>query len=227
MSRLRDIRERIHQPRYDSLVRGIGVSSIPNLTQLFGNANVGQRALTNLQVAGALAADATYLIKAIRCVLFFQGLNDSEFTTAFGSLPALVNVVGDNARAEDLYGLVGYGSTFTLNIGNKPMMTAPAVYAPAGMGISGFTTENSRHVISNGLATHQSILKLAKDISVAARQNFNVAVEFFPFARLGTGVGAGGGAINADIDPLAYLNQFDGLKMVQFHIDGLETRDVQ
>jgi hypothetical protein len=41
-------------------------------------------------------------------------------------------------------------------------------------------------------------------------------------------LGAGqGGNLSAPISPLDYLNQFDGLKMIQFHIDGVQTRDVQ
>lgn len=50
MARLRDVRERVHQPRYDTLVRGIGRSSVNNGAALFGNANVGNRSFTNLQV---------------------------------------------------------------------------------------------------------------------------------------------------------------------------------
>jgi hypothetical protein len=54
------------------------------------------------------------------------------------------------------------------------------------------------------------------------RQNFNVQVEFFPYARLGTA--ANGNNINVDLDPLLYLNQFDGAKLVQVHVDGIITR---
>jgi hypothetical protein len=225
MARLRDIRERIHQPQYDTLVRGIGRSNIQNLQQLFGNANVGNRSLTNLQVAGQLAADATYVLKAVRCAMWFQGLADSEFTDNFGDIVGLTNVAGSNSRAEDLYMLCAYGSTFTLNVGNKPMLTAPLWYIPAGGGPAGFTTENSRHVITNGAATQEAILKLAKDIPITVRQNFNVQVEFFPYVRLGSA--AGGAAINVDLDPLLYLNQFDGAKLLQVHVDGIITRDVQ
>ncbi len=224
MARLRDVRERVHQPFYDSLTRGIGIGTVGNLTQLFGNANVGQRGLTNLQVAGQLASDQTYILKAVRCVLWFQSLADPEFNAAFGALPALANATGTNSRAEDLYMLCAYGANFALNVGSKPMLTGPLWYIPAGGGVTGFTTESTRHVISNGMASHQSILKLAKDIPIAARQNFNVAIEFFPFVRLGA---AQGGAIGADLDPLASLNQFDGAKLVQIHIDGVLTRDVQ
>jgi hypothetical protein len=229
MSRLRDLRERIHQPYFDTLTRGIGQSSIPNLFQLFGNANVGDRALTNLEQAGQFAADATYILKAVRAVLWFQGLaNDTPAFGAFGSLASLtVAALGTNARAEDLYYLCGYGATFTLKIGQKQMLTAPLWYAPAGGGPAGFTTENSRSVISNGIASQEAILKLAKDIPVAVRQNFSVAVEWFPFTRLGQGQVAGGTTYAADLDPLAYVNQFDGIKLIQMFVDGVITRDVQ
>ena len=52
MSRIDGVREKRHQPVWDTLVRVIGISQVNNLTQLFGNANVGNRALTNLAVAG-------------------------------------------------------------------------------------------------------------------------------------------------------------------------------
>jgi len=224
MARLDGVRERRHQPFFDTLVRGIGISTVGNLTQLFGNANVGTRSLTNLQVAGVLASDQTYIIKVLRSVLWFQGLADAEFG-AFGALPNLqASATGTNSRAEDLYSLMAYGSYFQLTVGDKPMFTAPLWYVPAGGGPSGFTTENSRHVITNGIASHEAVLKLGKDIHVPARQNFNVAIEFFPFVRVGAGQAA---AYVADLDVLAYLNQFDGAKLIQFYVDGVQTRDVQ
>ncbi len=224
MPRLDGVRERRHQPFYDTLVRGIGISTVGNQTQLFGNANVGNRALTNLAVAGVLASDQTYIIKVLRCALFFQGLDDSEFG-AFGSLTDLeASAAGSNSRAEDLYSLIAYGCYFKLTVGDKPMFAAPLWYVPAGGGPSGFTTENSRHAITNGVASTEAIMKLGKEIHVPARQNFNVEIEFFPFPRLGAGQTA---AYNADLSPLDYLNQFDGLKLIQFHVDGIQTRDVQ
>lgn len=96
--------------------------------------------------------------------MWFQGLNDSDFTTDFGSIIGLATTnpaggpIGSNSRAEDLYSLCAYGATFTLVVGNKPMLNAPLWYIPAGGGPSGFTTENSRHVITNGLATQEAIL---------------------------------------------------------------------
>ena len=66
---------------------------------------------------------------------------------------------------------------------------------------------------------------MARDIPIAARQAFSVVIDFFPFTR-GPTLAGQGGAIGADLDPLAYLNQFDGIKLFQCMVDGLETRDV-
>lgn len=224
MARLDGIREKTHNPIYDSVVRGIGISTVQNGASLFGNTNVGQKQFSNMKAAAQLPSDQTFIIKVLRGVAAFQSLADDEFA-AFGQLTALnTNVTGTNARAEDLYTLVAYGAYFTLTVGEKPMFTAPFWYAPAGGGPAGFTTENARHIITNGVASHQSILRLGKDIHMPARQNFQVTIDWFPFARLGDGQG---GAIGADLSPLDYLNQFDGLKVMQFFVDGLITRDVQ
>ena len=119
MARLDGVRERRHQPFFDTLVRGIGISTVANLTQLFGNGNVGQRSLTNLQVAGVLASDQTYIIKVLRAVLSFQSINDPQFG-AYGSLPAInTNATSTNSRAEDLYRQLAYGSYFQLTVGDK------------------------------------------------------------------------------------------------------------
>lgn len=224
MPKLDGVRERQHQPIFDTLTRGIGIGAVNNLTQLFGNANVGNRALTNLQTPGVLASDQTYVVKALRCAMWFQSLADSEFA-AFGSLTALnTNVTGTNSRAEDLYVLLAYGAYMQFIAGDKPQFYAPLWYTPAGGGISGVTTENSRHALTNGVPSQEAIMLLAKDIHVPARQNIAVTVEFFPFPRLGNGQG---GAIGADLSPLDYLNQFDGAKLVQVFLDGIRTRDVQ
>lgn len=227
MSRLRDVRERIHQPQFDTLVRGIGQSKVGSQKRLFGNATVGDRGLTNMLVPGQLAADQTYILRAMRCAMAFQSLKDDAFApTGETGLPDFAAVTAStNAQAEDLYFLSAYGSYFTLEVGQKSMLTAPLWYIPAGGGPAGFTTENSRHVITNGLATQESILRLAKDITFAARQNFSVTVEWFDFAVLG--LSGNNTALPGDLSPLDYLNAFDGLKLIQIHVDGILTRDVQ
>ena len=57
MPRIHGTRERRHQPIYDSLLRTTGIAApfvaLQPSTKLFGNANVGNLAFTNLQTAGA------------------------------------------------------------------------------------------------------------------------------------------------------------------------------
>jgi hypothetical protein len=223
MGRLDGVREVRHQPFYDTLVRGIGISQIDNLRQLFGNANVGQSALTNLKVPGQFASDQTYIVKVLRVLMWFRAL-DANFA-AYGDLPALNgNTTATNTRMLDLYSLMAYGAYFQAVTGDKPIFTAPLWYAPQGGGPSGFTTENSQSIVTNGEASTQAVLKLGMEIHVPARQNIGVTIEFFPFPRLGNGQN---GAIPANLSPLDYLNQYDGCKLIQFYLDGIQTRDVQ
>lgn len=157
MPRLHGVRERRHQPFWDSLVRTTGpvtVGTIGQQSKLFGNANVGQLALTNLQVAGQLASDQTYVVLAMRCWMYFDGTNRRA------------NYL---QTASQLY--------FTLTLGDKPQFQAPSWYFPAGGGIWG--TDNTASIYNNGMPTQESILKLARPIVVPVRQNISVDASFF------------------------------------------------
>lgn len=156
MPRLHGYRERLHQPVWDTLIRTTGDPTTPitNSTKLFGNANIGQLAMTNLQVAGQLASDQTYVILALRCWLFFDGANRRA------------NYLG---CASQLF--------WTLIVGNKPMFVAPCWYHPAGGGIWGFDSTTS--IFSLGTPEQPAILKLARPIIVPVRQNFQAQADFF------------------------------------------------
>lgn len=156
MPRIANLKERQHQPIYDSLVRAYGATSpaISTRTTLFGNTNMGDLAKTNLSVAGQLASDQTYIVLALRCYLYFNGTNRR---TAYVQ------------TASQLY--------FTFVLGEKPQFQAPAWYFPAGGGIWGFDSQSS--VFTNGVPSQDSILKLAKPIVVPVRQNIAVIAEFF------------------------------------------------
>lgn len=219
--------EAVHQTKFDTLVRGLGRSSVINQTQLFGGQNQGKPELTNLAVGGQIASDGTLTVKGIRCNMWFEGIGASnQAFAAFGDLAAITNTLAGNDRANDLYSLVGYGTYFTLQVGTKQMLNAPLWYAPAAGGITGQTTVSDRGNLTNGLATHEALLKLSKDIFIAQRQNFAIIVNFYPLNVLGTG--AGGSTITpSSVNPLDYMNQFDGFKLVQFFVDGIERRDIQ
>lgn len=156
MPRLHNYRERRHQPIWDTLVRSTDSPSttIQPQTLLFGNANVGNLALTNLQVAGQLASDQTYVILALRCWLYFDGTNARTFYQQVAS---------------QLY--------FTLTLGDKPQFLAPCWYHPAGGGIFGF--DGTDPVFNHGWPSQDSILKLARPIIIPVRQNISVNAQFF------------------------------------------------
>ena len=156
MPRLAGVRERLHQPFWDTLIRTTGnpATALGASTRLFGNANVGNLALTNLQVAGQLASDQTYVTLALRAWLYFDGTN---------SRANYQNVMSQ------LY--------FTLTVGNKPQFVAPCWYFPAGGGVHGLDATTA--IFNNGTPDQASIMKLARPIIVPVRQNFNVNAEFF------------------------------------------------
>jgi hypothetical protein len=229
---------------WDMAVRGIGLSSVINGVRLFANPNTSSEEFTNMATAGALQSDQTYVVKAIRALEFFQSLKDDSAFGAYGNpqlLPALSgnSVAADADRAVDLYSLLAYGCHLTFKAGEKDQFTSQLVYTPAGMGVFGSSTVNQRNIVSNGWPSHENVLLLAKDIPLPARQGFSVRLDFFPFKPItGSVPGAGAGttagtaghpasSYAAALDPLAYLNSFDGVKMLGVILDGIKTRDVQ
>lgn len=159
MPRLAGYRERRHQPFYDTLVRTTGnpATSIVSGTRLFGNANIGNIALTNLQVAGQLASDQTFVVLAMRAYLFFDGTN---------------------RRA--LYQRVSSQLWFTTVLGDKPQFVAPCWYYPAGGGVWGFdATATTGSVFNNGEPSQTAFMKLARPIILPVRQNFATVCDFY------------------------------------------------
>jgi hypothetical protein len=138
MPRLAGVRQRQHQPIYDSLVRDTGPLATPiNATsRLFGTANVGDLGRTNLEVAGQLASDQTYVVLSLRAWLFFDGTN---------------------ARAN--YNGVTSQLTWTFVLGDRPQFEAPSWYFPAGGGVWG---AGDPTLFNNGLPGQSEILKLAR-----------------------------------------------------------------
>lgn len=157
MPRVHGVRERRHQPIWDCVLRSTGAPT-PALQQrktLFGNAPVGDTAVTNMQNSGQLASDQTYVALALRCWMYFDGPNH-----------------------RDLYQQVSSQLYFTFGLGDKPQFAAPAWYFPGGGGVYGVDTVSS--VLSNGYPSQEAILKLARPIVVPVRQNIAVVAEFFP-----------------------------------------------
>lgn len=156
MPRLHGYRERLHQPIWDTLIRTTGDPdpAIINGAKLFGNSRIGDLSITNMQTAGQLASDQTYVILALRCNLYFEGTNRRRnYTQVMSQL------------------------FWTLSVGNKPMFQAPCWYFPAGGGVWGF--DSAQSVLNNGTPEQAAILKLARPIVVPVRQNFAAQADFY------------------------------------------------
>ncbi len=186
MPRLHGYRERLHQPYWDTLIRTTGDPTTPlvNSYRLFGNANIGNLAFTNMTVAGQLASDATYVILAIRCWMFFDGTN---------------------RRANYLN--VTSQLFWTIVVGQKPMFVAPAWYFPAGGGTWGFDATAS--IFNHGTPEQGAILKLARPVIVPVRQNFSATADFYSIGTTSALDGLNSGATD-DVKNISIM--LDGLE---------------
>ncbi len=186
MPRLHGYRERLHQPYWDTLIRVTGDPTVPlvNSFKLFGNSNIGNLAFTNMTVAGQLASDATYVILAIRCWLFFDGTN---------------------RRANYLN--VTSQLFWTITVGNKPMFVAPCWYFPAGGGVWGFDSTTS--IFNHGTPEQGAILKLARPVIVPVRQNFSATADFYAIGTTSALDGLNSGATD-DVKNISIM--LDGLE---------------
>lgn len=160
MPRIGNLRERQHQPVWDTLFRAYGTADpgIAARTTMFGSTNLGNLAKTNLTVPGQLASDQTYVVLSLRCFMHFDGTNRRA---------AYVGC------AAQLY--------FTFVLSDRPQFQAPAWYFPQGGGIWGFDSGSS--IFSNGVPSQDAILKLGKAIVIPVRQSIGVTAEFF---KIGT-----------------------------------------
>jgi len=203
--------ERLHQPLYDSLARGAGANpaagntAVQTQTRLFSGTSLGQKAWTNMKIAGQLVADRTYKIKALRVLTHFRaGAN----TVTFGAPAYLVHRLYLQCQSQLFW---------TLTIGDKPQFVAGTHYITMGAGIYGDVGgDTTLVVLNNGEPTHAALLRLGRPIAVPPRQGIEVLAEIFTM-----------GAV-ADHNLVNSLNNADDIsKDVKYFVDGLTTREVQ
>jgi len=202
MPKLVGVRERRHQPFYDTLFRCNADGPAPSVgrtTRLFASGTrLSDTSWTNMNMAGALPSDNTFIILSIRCWMFFKGT--TQVPEPFTAADAYVQMV------HQLY--------LNLFVGDKPQFLAPSWYFPAGGGIDG--DNSSTPIANNGVPSQESILKLAKPIPVPARQHFYVEATFFDTGSVSV------------LDNIINING-DGmpLRECKVMLDGIHTRDVQ
>jgi hypothetical protein len=207
--------ERLHQPLYDTLCRGVVTATasvgpngaaITNQSRLFSGAVLGQKSWTNMKIAGQLVADRTFKIKALRVFTHFRAGLDT---------PSLVGTPAYFVHR--LYLQCQSQLFWTLHVGDKPQFVAGTHYIPLGAGIYGdIGGDTSLVLINNGDPSNAALLRLGRPISVPPRQGIEVTAEIFAMAAAG------------DHDLVQTLNADDDIaKDVKYFLDGLGTREVQ
>ncbi len=165
MPALPGYKEQIHHELFDTLIRGVGTSTLSSKTKLFSANNTGAPELTNMQEGGRLSSDELFLCLSVRFYV--------QFATA------------------QLYRYMEDGIFWTFNVGNKPMLGAlPILVAPSGGGLYGHDVNAQAHVITNGAPSWDGILRLAKPIKIEKNQHFSIDLEFYNFASQDAGVTA-------------------------------------
>jgi hypothetical protein len=206
MASLAGYREQIQHELFDTLVRGVGLSTVSQKTKLFSPANVGQPELTNMQEGGRLSNEEVFLILSLRIYVQFA------FNTATDP--------GPTGNPAWLHRWMEDGIMWTLNVGNKPQLgPLPLFVAPGAGGMYGYDVTDNAFVLTNGTPDWKAALKLAKPIKIEKNQHFSVDTEFYTFQSLD-------GTTKA-IDPLALLNADDSLKIIKVFLGGILERSVQ
>lgn len=198
MAKLTNVRERVHQPFYDTLIRTSGLGgTIPVINdreKLFTNRARQDdiTALTNLDNGSTLPSDQSHVTLALRVFTWFRnpmvrGLadaagvlaNNGDFSQAgvtafFGTGGAGAgNAIG---TVEDVYRLHWQSLEqlhWSFGTGEKFSITnMPTKYFPDGGGLSGDMGGTSDLIHwNNGTPEHTAILRLARAILLPPRQN--------------------------------------------------------
>lgn len=250
MAKLTNVRERVHQPFRDSLIRTSGyfIGTVGDRTDLFTQAGKTDGE-TNLKNGSTLPSDQSMVVLALRVFLWFRnsqarsaatlntsiGENGDFFITAANEAAAVAvldgSVPGDTRDVHRLYWQASEALLWSFGTGDKFSLTSmPSSYFPWGGGLHG-DIGGSTDLIhwDNGTPNHAGILRLARAILLPPRQNIKCAAQIvsYPVGGNAATFGATQGSRNM-LDLTDNLNAADLInKSVAFCFDGLFSRDVQ
>lgn len=200
MPKVVGIRERRHQPYYDTLIRVESNTNpsptVQTSTQLFNGTNLGLTQWTNMSIAGAFASDNSYIALALRCYVQYIG----------------------NA-APLMYALTMQQLFLNFTVADKPQFSGPAWFFPQGGGVWG--SDATTPIMSNGTPQTDAILKFAKPIPIPARQHLKVVVDLYDTGSVSLRTGY----LNVNkVDTGTLVDA--PFREIKVMIDGLHTRDV-
>jgi len=257
MAKLTNVRERIHQPFFDTLIRtsGLGgtVPTINDRESLFTNRARQDDiiAVTNLDNGSTLPSDQSHVTLALRVFTWFraptirgtvnaQGVLSANGDFSQGGATAFFGTGGEgegNAPGSyyDVYRL-HYQSMeqlhWSFGTGEKFSITnLHTKYFPDGGGLSGDNGGVSDLIHwFIGSPDHTAILRLARAILLPPRQNVRCVATISQLPNGGQGATAGITTTQGRnmLSLRDNLNAADGInKVIQFTFDGLFARDVQ
>lgn len=251
MAKVVSIRERVHQPFWDTLIRTAGYTqgTVQDQTDLFGGSGtVRTPATTNLQNGSTLPSDQSHVVLALRVFSWFRnsilrvdGGVDGELALN-GDYGALDLWTGSGAavgqapgQIQDVFRLHWQTEEqlhWSFGTGLKDsIFNMPTWYFPAGGGLSGDMggATDLIHWNNSGYDGHSGILRLARAILIPPRQNIVCKANIY---ALDGGPNANtAGVTQGSRNMLSLrdnLNAVDAVnKVVTFTFDGLFSRDVQ
>jgi len=250
MAKLTNVRERVHQPFRDSLVRtsGFVTGTVQDRTDLFTVAGKSNGE-TNLKNGSTLPSDQSFVVLALRVFLWFRnsqarsapslttsiGGNGDYFITAANEAAA-VSLLDGNVPADvrDIYRLYWQASEqllWSFGTGQKDSLESmPSSYFPWGGGLHGDIGGSTDLIhFNNGTPDHSGILRLARAILLPPRQNIRCRgeIQSLSVGANSATFGATQGSRNMQ-DLRDNLNAVDlAQKSIAFAFDGLFSRDVQ
>jgi hypothetical protein len=250
MAKLTNVRERVHQPFRDTLIRTSGyfASALSDRTDLFTQAGKDD-AQTNLKNGSTLPSDQSMVVLALRVFTWFRqsiarsaatlttstGRNGDFFITAASEAAADVllngSVPGDVHDVYRLYFQSSEQLLWSFGAGDKfSIQSMPTAYFPYGGGLSGDMGGLTDLIHwNNGTPDHSGILRVARAVLLPPRQNIKCSAQIVAMPDGGNSAtfGTTQGARNM-MSLTANLNAVDLLnKVVSFTFDGLFSRDVQ
>lgn len=257
MPKLTNVRERVHQPFRDTLIRtsGMVTSTLTDVTRLFTVAGKPEGE-TNLPNGSTLPSDQSMVVLALRAFTWFRNSiqrgtgtitlpggttildRNGDFVfpnTVAGAAPfaTVLNgqAVGDIADVYRLHWQAEEQLLWSYGAGDKfSISSMPTAYFPYGGGLAdGQMNRTDLIHWNNGEPSHEGILRLARAILIPPRQNIKCEAQIAPLdaGANAATVGTTQGARNL-LSLRDNLNTPDLInKVISFTFDGLFSRDVQ
>lgn len=253
MPKIANLRERVHQPFRDTLVRTAGTvaGQVQDNTSLFTVAGK-DAAQTNLPNGSTLPSDQSMVVLALRVFLWFRNgiergeaivpaaspvapVSNGDYANGVAAVAAAQTLLAGNAPADvsdiqRLYWQAEEQLLWSFGAGEKFSITSmPSAYFPYGGGINASLGGNEGFMFANnGSPDHSGILRLARAVLIPPRQNLKVTAQIVSLADVNAGTtGSIQGSRNM-LSLTANLNTVDfAQKVVSITFDGLFSRDVQ